>query len=127
MMRRLNVHFKCHVIGPEYPGYGMCFKQQKSSKEITKRARRLFDFLTNDFGYSQSDIIIFGRSLGSGPAIQVAMNTFPCLLILMSAYSQIKNVARDICCCAKCFIKERYNSLENIQKVKCPFFLVHGK
>jgi esterase/lipase len=97
MMNRLSRALKCHIIGLEYPGYGICFREKKNSNEIVERAKRLYEFLTVEFGYQEKDIILFGRSLGSGPAVQLASHANPSLLILMSAYSSIKNVAKDIC------------------------------
>mmetsp|Transcript_2974 Transcript_2974/g.2451 ORF Transcript_2974/g.2451 Transcript_2974/m.2451 type:complete len:97 (+) Transcript_2974:283-573(+) len=96
MMRRLSIALKAHIIAPEYPGYGICFKQNRNSKKIVERSMRLYEFLTKEFGYDEEDIIIFGRSIGSNAAIQTACAFEPSLLILMSAYTKIKNVARDI-------------------------------
>ena len=67
-----------------------------NSELIIQRAIRVYQFLTKEFGYKEDDVIIFGRSIGSGPAVQLAALTDPCLLILMSAYTSIRNVARDI-------------------------------
>jgi abhydrolase domain-containing protein 17 len=97
MMTKLSNSLRCHVIGIEYPGYGVCSLEKKNSKVIIDRAKRLYEFLTLDFGYAEKDIIVFGRSLGSGPAVQVAAHTNCAMLILLSAYSNIKNVAKDIC------------------------------
>ncbi|CAI2373282.1 unnamed protein product [Moneuplotes crassus] len=127
MMRRLSVSFKCHVIGLEYPGYGVCFKQKVSSKEILRRSFRLYEFLNKEFGYQEKDIILFGRSLGSGAAIQTAAANNPGLLVLMSPYTQIKKVAKDICCLSTCLIKERYKSINFIKELNCPFYMIHGK
>ena len=93
---------------------------------IIQRSKRVYEFLIKDFGYSSANVILFGRSLGSGPAIQTAANENPSLLILMSAYTKIKNVAGDLCRCAKWFIKERFNSISYIKKINCPFILIHG-
>ncbi|CAI2372671.1 unnamed protein product [Moneuplotes crassus] len=127
MMRRLSVAFKCHVIGVEYPGYGVCYQQKVSSKEILQRSMRLYEFLTKEFGYDDKDIIIFGRSLGTGAAIQTAAANKPGLLVLMSAYTKIKKVAKDICCCSPCLVKERFRSINFIKKLNCPFYLIHGR
>lgn len=127
MMRRLSMALKVHVIGFEYPGYGICYKEKVSSKEIISRSKRLYQFLTKEVGYREKDVIIFGRSLGSGAAIQTAAENNPGLLVLMSAYTKIKNVAKDIWCCTPCFIKERFKSINYIKKLSWKFFLIHGK
>ena len=94
-MVSLGYYFKCHVIGVEYPGYGICFRETKDAQTIKIRAKRTYDFLTQEFGFEEKDIIVFGRSIGSGPAIDLAAQTHPCALVLMSAYTSLKNVAYD--------------------------------
>ena len=90
MMAKLSSAFKWHIICLEYPGYGVCFKENKDSNVIISRALRIYEFLTKEFGYEHKDIIIFGRSVGSGPAVDLASKTTPSALILMSAYTNIK-------------------------------------
>ena len=98
-----------------------------NSKLIIQRAIRVYQFLTKEFGYKEDDVIIFGRSIGSGPAVQLAALTDPCLLILMSAYTSIRNVARDIWKWFKWCIKERFNSIIKIKQISCPMLYIHGE
>ena len=42
---------------------------------------------------SESDIIIFGRSIGTGPAIHLASKFNPGALCVMSAYTSIRDIA----------------------------------
>lgn len=127
MLKRLTKSLKAHTISLEYPGYGIWFKEKIDSKIIVKRTKRLYEFLTSDFGYDEKDIIVFGRSLGSGAAIQTAAVFNPSLLILMSPYTKIKKVAQDICCWTPCFLKERFNSISFIKDIDCKFFIIHGR
>ncbi len=43
----------------------------------------------------EKDIVIFGRSIGSGPAIYLASKYKPGILALMSAYTSIKDIAEQ--------------------------------
>ena len=45
---------------------------------------------------NHKDIFIFGRSMGSGPATELAALKDPGALLLMSAYTSIRNVVRHI-------------------------------
>lgn len=126
-MQTLSIHLECHVIGIEYPSYGVWYKEKPNSKLIVERASKVYDYLVNETGYSEENIIIFGRSVGSGPAVQLASTKNPRLLILLSAYTSIKGVASDIWKCLSCWIKERYNSIRAIKKISCPIFFVHGR
>jgi len=47
-------------------------------------------------GIDQQDIILFGRSMGTGPTTFLSSVRQPYALILMSPYTSIKNAAKAI-------------------------------
>lgn len=50
------------------------------------------------------------------------------MLILMSPYTSIRDAVRDIAGnWATYLVAERFKNIEEIEKVKCPCFFVHGK
>jgi hypothetical protein len=55
----------------EYAGYGI-YEGQPSAAQIEADAVDLFDCLTDCLNVPADKIIIYGRSIGSGPAITVA-------------------------------------------------------
>lgn len=128
----ISTKLKWHVIAPEYPGYGPWSGQTKSAGEIKRRALSLYLYLHFCFGYRQEDIIIFGRSIGSGAAVWLAAqeDVNPGLLITQSAYTSIKDVAKSI---SKILviglwaIKERFNSISLIKEINWPIFFSHGE
>jgi abhydrolase domain-containing protein 17 len=87
----------------------------------------VFDYFTNKLNIHPKDIIIFGRSIGSGPATWLASRKNIGALVLMSAFTSIRAVVRDLAGkWAQYLIKERFNNLEHISRVTCPTFLIHG-
>ena len=129
---KFSRQLKCHVICVEYPGYGVCQAEEKSASEIKRRAFSLFMYLTKVFKYKQEDVFIYGFSIGSGPAIELASRVKPGMLVCQSAYTSIKGVARDVLFLPFYFlfwllIKERFDSISRIQHVTCPILLIHGK
>ena len=46
-------------------------------------------------GIEERDILVFGRSMGSGPASYLASSYRPGALILMSPYTSIRNIVRS--------------------------------
>jgi fermentation-respiration switch protein FrsA (DUF1100 family) len=73
------------------------------------------------------DILVFGRSMGSGPASYLASRKNIGALVLMSAFTSIRAVVRDLAGkWAQYLIKERFNNLEYMSRVTCPSFLIHG-
>ena len=127
MMDKLSSELECHVICVEYPGYGICYQEKPNAEVIKRRAKRAYDFLTKEFLYDEKEIIIFGRSVGSGPAVELASITEPAALILMSAYTSLKNVAKDFSKWIGCLVKERFNSIRKIRDIDCPILLIHGE
>jgi fermentation-respiration switch protein FrsA (DUF1100 family) len=73
-----------------------------------------------------ADIIIFGRSIGSGPATYLASTKQVGALILMSAYTSIRNIVRDYIGVFGSLIGERFPNHERIKQVKCPVLFIHG-
>ena len=67
-----------------------------SSTQIKEDADCVYDFVLNTFtGIQESDILVVGRSMGSGPSIHLASTRNPGGLICISAYTSIKNVVSD--------------------------------
>ena len=91
-------------------------------------AEIVYDFLTNEIQIPSDNIILFGRSMGSGPATYLAGNRNPGLLILMSPYISIKEAVKDVAGkWATYLIAERFRNIDEIAKTKCPCFFIHGK
>lgn len=63
---------RVHVIVVEYPGYGIYPGLPPSADDVIRDADTVFNFLINEMGWRSSDIIVCGRSIGSGPAVYLA-------------------------------------------------------
>ena len=74
---RTNTRFD--VLAPEFPGYGSYRKtvSKDNSKNITCSSAQLkedceciYDFILANFSnVTENDIILYGRSMGSGPVV----------------------------------------------------------
>lgn len=83
----------------EYPGYGIYKKNSKSlfsnsseessEKTVLEDAHYVMEYLTKILGVKASDIILLGRSIGSGPATEMASIYSPSALILISAFTSL--------------------------------------
>jgi acetyl esterase/lipase len=88
---------KVHVLAVEYPGYGV-YDGSPNADQIIDDAIDVYDFLTQKnekWAIDESDIILFGRSIGSGPATHVASVRSPCSLLLMSPFMSIRDIAKE--------------------------------
>lgn len=91
-------------------------------------ARRAFDDLVSE-GVAPRDIIIYGESLGSGIAVQVAAVTSPGGLILDAPYTSIAELAASQYpwLPVRPMMFDRYESASHIGRVHCPLLIIHGE
>jgi abhydrolase domain-containing protein 17 len=77
---------------------------------------------------AESDIVVCGRSIGSGPACHIASLNSPAALVLVSPHTSIRGVVKDqfLGGLAQYMIAERFRNIEAIEKVKAPTFILHG-
>lgn len=81
-------------------------------------------------GIQEEDIILFGRSMGSGPTSYLSSKRKPYALILMSPYTSIQNAAKSILGWASFIsflVYEKFRNTDYIEAANCPVFIVHGK
>jgi hypothetical protein len=83
-----------HVLGVEYPGYGI-YDGQPDAHRIQKDSELVYNYLTLVQGIPESNIILFGRSIGTGPATYLASRKHPCALLLMSPFTSIRDIVRE--------------------------------
>jgi abhydrolase domain-containing protein 17 len=120
-------HPQATVISLEYPGYG-CYIGSPSSARITQDAKRLYQFATRTLGYKEQHIIVFGRSIGSGPATLLAASNRPGALVLISPFTTLRRIIESMVGKYLSYtVKDRFRNIDEIKKVKCPVFILHGK
>jgi fermentation-respiration switch protein FrsA (DUF1100 family) len=112
----------------EYPGYGE-YDGAPNEEQICKDSVRVFDFLTQVLKINPDSITVLGRSMGSGPSIHLCSKRDPANLILVSPYTSIKNVSKELIgnFMGSLLIKERFSNISKIHNVGCPILLIHGK
>lgn len=123
LRHRLNIH----VLIVEYPGYGL-HPGKPSERSICLTADAVMAYLTQEMEWAVENVVVLGRSIGSGPACYVAAKNRVCCLVLISAYTSIKAVVGHVAgSFAKLFVSQRFKNIESIKSVSCPIFLLHGQ
>ena len=85
-----------NVLAVEYPSYGVYEDPDGASEEkILRDAELVYNFVLDVSKTPEQDILVMGRSLGSGPATHLAAKYNPGYLLLMSPYTSIKSVASN--------------------------------
>lgn len=129
---RLNSLKLLHGIGYgvlifDYRGYG------NSQGSPTERGTYLdadaaWRYLTDVRGMAAERIIILGRSLGGGVAVELARRHPPAALIIDSSFSSLADVARIHYPLLPVgwILRHRYDSAEKIAAIRCPKLFFHG-
>lgn len=117
------------MLAVEYPTYGLYSPAPPLEEETIKEdAEIVYSYLRYSIGLAEKQIIVFGRSIGSGPAVHLASKHNPLMLFLFSPFKSIREAAAALTfsLLAK-FIKERFRNIDHIDKVKSPVLIIHGK
>ena len=87
------------------------------------------EFLVQTIGYDYRDIILVGRSMGTGPACALASNNKKlAALVLLSPYTSLKAATRTYLGGFVSFlVRERFDNLTAIKSVRCPTLIIHGQ
>lgn len=60
---------------------------------ITEDAEAVFDYMLMKRRISREDIVVVGRSMGTGPACHIAAKYNPKGVVLISPYTSLRSVA----------------------------------
>jgi pimeloyl-ACP methyl ester carboxylesterase len=112
----------------EYPTYGVYTNRELSEKAITEDVLDMYDYLIEEMKLSPDQIIVFGRSMGSGVACALARQRKIRGLILFSAYKSVEQAAKAIVGgFFGALVKERFSNIKAIESITCPTYFIHGK
>jgi fermentation-respiration switch protein FrsA (DUF1100 family) len=114
------------VFMPAYRGYSGS-TGSPSESAIVADAQLAYDHLRRS-GLAARDILIYGESLGSGVATQVAASREAGALILDAPFTSVPDVGKLIYpyLPVEHFTIDRYESKRHISQVKAPILILHG-
>jgi uncharacterized protein len=114
------------VMLSEYRGYGGN-PGSPTEQGLYNDGRAALDWLKG-LGYESSQFVLYGESVGTGVAVQMALETQPKFLILESPFSSAAAVAKKSYWWMPVdfMMHDRYDSIDKIGKVKSDLLIVHG-
>lgn len=116
------------VMVIDYRGYGRS-EGSPTEKGLYMDAEAAYRYLTEVRGVPPERIVVYGKSLGGGPACEIARR-FPCAgLILMSAFTSIPDMANRLVPIFPVgwFVRERYDNLAKVAEIAVPKLVVHSR
>jgi fermentation-respiration switch protein FrsA (DUF1100 family) len=127
MAEKLKNKLNVNLIIIEYPGYSLYTSTSKDSETLLENTIIVYDYIKQIFNLQDNNIFVLGRSIGTSPAIYLSSKRKPNALFIISAFTSIKAVAKNLVGPLNIFLKNRLFSSEYIKKVTCPILLIHGQ
>jgi fermentation-respiration switch protein FrsA (DUF1100 family) len=109
------------VFAYDYAGYGTS-EGKPSEKAAYEDEEAAYDYLTAALGVHADHVIIFGRSVGTGPAVELAARKPAAALILQSPFLSAFRVLTRI----PILPFDRFPNYKRIGQVHCPVLIMHG-
>ena len=108
------------VLAMDYRGYGL--SEGTPTENTCYSDALLFYDTALERGFPPEKIVIWGRSVGSGPAVELALQKNARTLILESPFSSAFRVMTKI----PLLPFDRFNNLSKISQINEPLFVIHG-
>ena len=101
---------------------------EPTEKGLYEDARSAINWLKTK-GVNEKDIIIYGESLGTGVAVEIAQNKKFAGIILESPFTSMIAAGKDKYpfLPVRMLLKDKYESEKKIKNVKVPILVMHGK
>ncbi len=111
----------------DYRGYGRS-EGEPDEAGIYKDGLAAYDYLINEKGLTKDNIVLFGRSLGTAVAVEIATKREVRGMILESSFTDAKAMARIIMpfLPVGAVMSSRFDSIGKIKNLRIPVLFTHG-
>lgn len=126
-LKYLSRNLRCNVIGYDYAGYGQS-DGEPSEENCYADIDAVYSHLIKGLGFKHDQIVLFGRSLGSGPSSYLASRTSEegepvAGLILHSPFTSIYRVMVDVGCT---IVGDKFPNIDFARSIRCSALAIHG-
>ncbi|EGR30556.1 hypothetical protein IMG5_129420 [Ichthyophthirius multifiliis] len=119
---------KCNILLTEYGGYGLYQQTDSSVKQIEYDSEIVLIYINEVLKTPKQNIILLGRSMGSGPACLLASKYQVRGLMLISAFTSLRDVAKKfVGSFISKIVQNGFQNIDLIDKILCPILIIHGK
>lgn len=110
------------VLAFDYRGYGLSTGGPPSAAGATSDMEAVYRHAVNTLKIPPSRIVLYGRSVGSGPATDLAARVPVGGLVLESAFVSAFRVLTRV----SLLPFDRFHNLRHIRRVRVPILVIHG-
>jgi fermentation-respiration switch protein FrsA (DUF1100 family) len=122
LLERLRDEAGVSVLAYDYRGYGLSTGGPPTAAATSRDLRAVYEFAMRELGVPPHRIILHGRSVGTGPAVELAAREPVGGLILESGFvSAFRVVTR-----APLLPFDRFPNLRRMRSVRAPVLVIHG-
>jgi hypothetical protein len=112
------------VLAWDYPGYGTS-DGSPTEGIVLEIAGKIWDTIPQRFPYRHENVILYGRSLGGGPATWLAARHNAAGLVLEGTFTSVFRVGLGTGN-VRVLPWDIFNNLRWIRSIRCPVLVVHG-
>lgn len=121
----LSDQLKVDIVTYDYTGYGLAAGDDPGETHLYADSTAVYEWMTRELALSPERIILYGKSLGTAPTIDLATRVPAMGVVLVCplasgarvVFPKVKNYLTDVVFCP---------SINKIGKVKAPVFIMHG-
>ncbi len=124
---KILLECKVNIFLVDYRGYGKS-TLKPSEKGIYDDAKIFYDYLIKEKKIIPNNIIVYGESLGTAVAIDLASKENIRALILEGAFDSARSMAKKLYPFIPSFLfSDIFNSFKKIEKIKIDKLFIHSK
>ncbi|WP_338080456.1 alpha/beta hydrolase [Corallococcus exiguus] len=114
-------------LAVEYPGYGAS-PGSPSEAGLYASAEAALQFLREQ-GVKPEDIVLSGRSLGTGVAVEMARRGYGARMVLVSPYTSMVAMGQRTMpfLPVSLLMRDRYQSFDKAKDIPIPVLIIHGE
>ncbi|MDY7008410.1 MAG: alpha/beta hydrolase [Cyanobacteriota bacterium] len=109
------------IFSYDYQGYGTS-QGNPSVKNAYQDINAAYEYLTQQLGIPANQIIVYGRSVGGGPSVDLASRQPVAGLVIESSFTTAFRVVTRI----PIYPFDKFRSIDKIKNVNCPVLVIHG-
>jgi abhydrolase domain-containing protein 17 len=110
------------VLAFDYRGYGLSSDVRPTAWRAVEDAESVYTYAVESLGIEPDRLLLYGRSIGAGPALEVAANYDAAGVILESAFTSAYRVMTRVAVLPF----DRFSNIRHVRELDVPLLVIHG-